>query len=107
MQHMSGREWMGPTFCMHPEMQSSWCCTKAGAINCTGLMLYSKKACSPVWNSNCCLTSPVRPSQTMAVLSTEPDSSRSPFLFHLSEKMGPRWLFSVFFSSPAHHAHLA
>ena len=57
-----------------------------------------------MWNSNCCLTSPVRPSQTMAVLSTEPDRSRSPFLFHLSEKMGPLWLFSVFFSSPAHHA---
>ena len=56
---------------------------------------------APVWNSNCCLTSPVRPSQMMAVLSTEPDSSRSPFLFHFSEKMGPRWLFSVFFSSPA------
>jgi hypothetical protein len=57
--------------------------------------------CPPVWNSNCCLTSPVRPSQMMAVLSTEPLSSRSPFLFHFSEKMGPLWLFSVFFSSPA------
>ena len=67
-------------------------------------MRRSEEGCSPVWNSNCCLTSPVRPSQTMAVLSTEPDSSRSPFLFHLSEKMGPLWLFSVFFSSPAHHA---
>ena len=47
------------------------------------------KGSSPVWNSNCCLTWPVRPSQMMAVLSTEPDSSRSPFLFHFSEKMGP------------------
>lgn len=49
-----------------------------------------RASCSlPVWNSNCCLTSPVRPSQMMAVLSTEPDSSRSPFLFHFREKMGP------------------
>lgn len=56
---------------------------------------------APEWNSNCCLTSPVRPSQMMAVLSTLPLSSRSPFLFHLSEKMGPLCAFSICFSSPA------
>ncbi len=60
---------------------------------------------APVWNSNCCLTSPVRPSQMMAVLSTEPDSSRSPFLFHFREKMGPLWFVSVFLNSPAFSPH--
>ena len=98
---------MGAALCMYPDVQSVWDYTEVGETSSTTLLQHCKEACSPVWNSNCCLTSPVRPSQTMAVLSTEPDSSRSPFLFHFSEKMGPRWLFSVFFSSPAHRAHLA
>ena len=56
---------------------------------------------TPEWHSNCCLTCPVAPSQMMAVLSTLPLSSRSPCRFHLSEKMGPLWALSTFFSSPA------
>ena len=54
-----------------------------------------------MWNSNCCLTSPVRPSQMMAVLSTDPDSSSVPLRFHFSEKIGPLCADSVLRSSPA------
>lgn len=67
---------------------------------------------APVWNSNCCLHSPVLTSHTIAVLSTLPLRRKSPFLFHLREKIGPLCLFNVLINSPgwkekpAHHAHV-
>ena len=42
-------------------------------------------------------------SHTIAVRSTEPDSSASMLLFHLSEKMGPRCRANVRSSSPVSH----
>lgn len=67
---------------------------------------------APVWNSNCCLHSPVLTSHTIAVLSTLPLRRKSPFLFHFREKIGPLCLFNVLINSPgwkestAHHANV-
>lgn len=55
----------------------------------------------PECSSYTCLASPDLASHTTAVLSTLPDSSRSPRLFHLSAKMGPWCRSSVCFSLPA------
>mmetsp|Transcript_14416 Transcript_14416/g.35251 ORF Transcript_14416/g.35251 Transcript_14416/m.35251 type:complete len:297 (-) Transcript_14416:64-954(-) len=52
------------------------------------------------WKWNCCITSPVLVSQTIAVLSTLPLSSSDPVRFHFSENTGPLCLLSVITSFP-------